>query len=351
MGRKKIVTPDDVRDARRRTLRNANITGGDTVSESDRVRQAAQRQEVSQHVKPRRSARLASSVTVSADGSGTPPSTSSSSRVGRSAARLSTPVRQYRPCRPRHIGLLTPQRRVGRGDPRPRREVVGKVAMLGERCGTSGRSPLMGSNQVIHHVARATKSQEVLMLEAVMGVDQGKLNVDTRLNLVPMDSSLHGAYDAGLWCYLPTMPVLLRLYKALELKQLDGWTGRHPPHQNKSGFIHHELVFPFDGAGMDFHVVPMMSWDVNSHIPIAKKLPNGEYKTVSYVAPFTTPSGKSRLPLVSMHCSPYFVVSKAYWALTVKGAQMPFYVHAEERIVRKIGKILTRRSDDDHADH
>ena len=58
-----------------------------------------------------------------------------------------------------------------------------------------------------------------------------------------------------------------------------------------------------------------------------------------YSSPFV--DGQPPLPNVTIHCSPYFVVYKAYLALTDKEAVLPAYMEYEEQLIRKIGEIMT----------
>ncbi|KAL1739719.1 hypothetical protein HDZ31DRAFT_68651 [Schizophyllum fasciatum] len=117
-----------------------------------------------------------------------------------------------------------------------------------------------------------------------------------------------------------------------------------PPHKNAAGFIHHEEVFPLDGKSRKFRFVPTLAWNKNCYITIIKQLRNGEDKVTHYRPPFVDEDGNPELPLIDLHCSPYFIVSKTYWALTVKDAKLPDYVSNEERQIREIGEIMTGKT-------
>ncbi|KAI5886887.1 uncharacterized protein SCHCODRAFT_02692726 [Schizophyllum commune H4-8] len=251
----------------------------------------------------------------------------------RQAAR--EPAVGYTPQRAPGIDLDTPRGRIRWGDPRPTGASLAKVSLSGTNSALSGVNVSMGI-PIIHHADRKIKSEKLRTMEITFGEDQGKLNLDTRGNLMPVEPSVHEAYDRGLIVFSPTLPDLIKLSNALINKEVDGWTKQRPPYKNAQGFIHHEDVFPLDGTGREYHILPTEKWDHGSHISIKA---DGDIEAQPYKSPFK--EGAPPLPLVTIHCSPYFVVYKAYQAMTKKGAVLPPYMSTEERLIRKIGEILT----------
>ncbi|KAL1739913.1 hypothetical protein HDZ31DRAFT_7875, partial [Schizophyllum fasciatum] len=184
-------------------------------------------------------------------------------------------------------------------------------------------------------------------IETTFGEDPGGINLDSRANLMRLDAAKHAAYDAtgGHCAIVPELPLLTKLYTALEDKEVQDWDKDRPPHKNAAGFIHHEEVFPLDGTGRVFHFVPTMNWDKNHWITVTKRLSNGEDETTPYQAPFTDPEdGSPLLPPMILHCSPYFVVYKTYQVLVRTNARLPAWAHGEEMLVRLIGDIMTGKT-------
>ena len=90
---------------------------------------------------------------------------------------------------------------------------------------------------------------------------------------------------------------------------------------------------------MDYQFIPSVDWRPYVHIPIATQNQDGEYKTEYYECP-SLDATESHLPPVTMHCSPYFVVWKAYWAITTKGHRLPAWARQEEDLIIQIGEIM-----------
>ncbi|KAL1699943.1 hypothetical protein EV121DRAFT_283736 [Schizophyllum commune] len=336
MARKKAAAPPP--SPTRKSRRLASIRGDSssrvpsTPGIKNRAYDAARREHRAREMPLRKSARIRNlppGSTPAPTGSTPPPP---SPRRRPPARKHAAP---YTPQRAPGIDLDTPRHRIRWGDRRPTAASLAKVSLSGANSALSGVSARMGI-PIIHHTDRKTRSAELRKMEIALGEDQGKLNLDTRGNLMPVEATIHEAYDRGLITFSPTIPDLIKLSNALINKEVDDWTEERPPHKNAQGFIHHEEVFPLNGTGRKYHILPTKNWDHGCQISIKT---DDDSVARPYDSPFV--EGKPPLPLVTIHCSPYFVVYKAYLALTEKDAVLPPYMSTEEKLIRKIGEILT----------
>lgn len=55
----------------------------------------------------------------------------------------------------------------------------------------------------------------------------------------------------------------------------------------------------------------------------------------AYCFPYDKP-----FPIIDLHCSPYFVVWKAYKTLQNRKISAPAHLRAEERLIREIGDLM-----------
>lgn len=248
----------------------------------------------------------------------------------------------YVPRRPKAIGHITPQRNIIKGDPRPRVEDLEKVAPAGARCGVTKRNNRLKSIQISHAADRGTCGADLLLLEVMLGMEYKKLNLDTRPNLIFLTVEIHSAYDHGFCVILPMLSTLSILSQAIKRQEVKGWTRKKPPVRNAQGYIHHEDVFPFTLAGRKFRFVPLLSWDGDQpSIQCWTDHADGTVTRTTYDPPFTTPTGQAVLPVLTLHCCPYFVVWKAFKILSKPGAQVPEYALQEAKLVLKIGAMMT----------
>ncbi|KAI5830949.1 hypothetical protein K523DRAFT_415431 [Schizophyllum commune Tattone D] len=305
----------------------------------NRPREAARRALRAQELPPRRSARIRDLPPKSyKPPPGSPPSPPPSrSRPPDNAYGARKPVASYDPQRPQGIDLDTPRRRIRWGERRRGAKSLKKVSFSGLNCSVSGEDSKMGV-QIIHHTDRAADPDDLRQMEITFGEDKDILNLDTRGNRMPLNAALHAAYDNGLIVFSPTVPDLTKLHNALVNKEVTGWTEERSPHKNSQGFIHHEEVFPLDGTHRKLHVVPTALWSKKSVVSIQGE---GDSQPKPHYAPFEDADGNEILPLITTHCSPYFVAKKAYWALTDKKAVLPAYMATEEHLIREIGEIMT----------
>ncbi|KAL1751075.1 hypothetical protein FB107DRAFT_222704 [Schizophyllum commune] len=337
MARNKTAAPATPRKSPRLAARNGSNPDRAPAAPvaKKRARDAARRTQLAQALPPRRSARIRSmppkSYKPAPESTASPPSVPPSQcRPPDNAYMPHDPVPSYKPQRSEAMEPNTPRRRLKWQESRPTADHVAKVALSGRNCSLSGSAI---SVQIIHHTGRGTEEPYLKQMEITFGEDEGCLNLDTRGNLMPLDASVHDAYDDGFCVFSPTASDLNKLHTALVHKRVDGWSGEKPPHTNAHHFIHHEEVFPMDGAGRKYHVVPSVDWDTNQCVPIKAE---GDAQAEFYRA-----SANKPLPLVDLHCSPYFVVYKAYWALIEKNIVLPDYMRIEEQLIRKIGEIMT----------
>ncbi|TRM63458.1 hypothetical protein BD626DRAFT_385605, partial [Schizophyllum amplum] len=247
----------------------------------------------------------------------------------------------YKPYRSAAIGFITPLGNVLVDDPRPDPEDLMKVAPAGARCGATGQSNKGKNVQVSHAADRATCVGDLRSMEIAFGMKLFELNLDTRPNLIFLTADMHVYYDRGLITIIPLLPVLNKLFIALTEQTLDDWAWDKPPQRNSRGFIHHEDVFEFSNAGRKFRLVPLSTWGTETGIQIMTKRPDGTFRGKLYNPPFTTPTTrKPQLPLTTLHCSPYFAVWKAYWAINQPDVVWPSYVEEEMALILQIGEIM-----------
>ncbi|KAI4522039.1 hypothetical protein K525DRAFT_199784 [Schizophyllum commune Loenen D] len=281
----------------------------------------------------RRSSRLASRQVLPNYKEGSSSTFSVPSAPDLNYALPKAPKRVFRPFREERIGWITPTKRITYKDPRPKAKKIHEVAPTGDKCPLTGRSQASKVNQNAHLVEASTKDDDVEKMEESFGVVEGSLNLHTRLNLVPLSADMHISMDASLMIIIPVLSDLQKLYDALDSKTVKDWDDKVPLKKNRAGFIHHE-------QGRDFHAVPLLNWG-DGPIPFVKRYENGGSRTGAYGPPFFR-RGKPILPLMKLHCSPYFAVWRAYKTLEEVGlAKAPKYMTEEAKLVVKIGKLLT----------
>ncbi|KAL0957225.1 hypothetical protein HGRIS_001039 [Hohenbuehelia grisea] len=93
---------------------------------------------------------------------------------------------------------------------------VNKVCPHGNRCLISSCDPRNGV-QYVHLVPRALWQEDPLMtkLEWYWGMTRGTLNLDTRYNVFPCASQLHGILDVSGWGLLPPDDVVNQYHERL----------------------------------------------------------------------------------------------------------------------------------------
>ncbi|TRM63444.1 hypothetical protein BD626DRAFT_456798 [Schizophyllum amplum] len=252
-----------------------------------------------------------------------------------------SPTQVYKPYRRAHIGFITPPGNRVKEDPRPSPEDLEKVAPAGARCAATGKGNKNRLLQIGHVADRATCIAHLRAIEIAFGLEPEEMNLDTRPNLIFLTPDMHASFDRGLWIILPMKSVLNKLLMALLTKTSHDCDREGEPKKNSHGFLHHEDVFEFSDAGRKFMLVPLSNWDEDEPITIIKRNSMGKLAPKVYTPPFVTPvTKKPQLPLMTLHCSPYFVVWKAYWALTRPGVTAPEYATAEVRTVMHIGQIM-----------
>ncbi|KAL1734969.1 hypothetical protein EV714DRAFT_280619 [Schizophyllum commune] len=318
--------------------RKSSGTASRTTSKRTSAHLAAQRQQrvEDQRTGIRKSTRLAARAAQA--------NSSSTASTGSDCSAPRTPKRKaYKAVREARIGHITPQYRITSEDPRPRARDVAAVAPTGSRCAGSGKSKENKTVQVSHIVDRATPPEELTKLERALGALLDSLNLDQRLNLVLLSSEIHIPFDKRLLIIIPTLPDLEKLYVALDKKVVIGWTGEKPPRKNKAGFIHHEEIFPFLSLGRDCRVVPLLIWG-DAPIVHIKHLPDGTTRDRTFKRPFTTPTGRPKLPLTKLHGGPHFFAFKAYKTLTHEDLANKEVVRAyaaeDVSLVMRIGRIM-----------
>lgn len=244
----------------------------------------------------------------------------------------------------RAIGALaatiSAQGNIDGSTPRPPREPLIRISPLGEMCVITLFDNGNGTVQDMHVMGRTAAAAVVVGLEIVMGLQPDTLHLDTRLNRVFVEIAIHTAYDRFKCAFFPKIEDLQRLLRALRQQPITSAEGDRLL-RRRDEFLHHEKVFP--RAVRQFHFVPFSTWSENIPITCRTAVDEQEYRT--YRAPFTAGpnNNEEALPIIKMHCSPYFVVWQAYVALSKPGTQAPVYVQHEARVIKKIGHAMRRR--------
>ncbi|KAL1713954.1 hypothetical protein EV715DRAFT_210530 [Schizophyllum commune] len=234
------------------------------------------------------------------------------------------------------------------GRPRPNQLAVTFVSEDGTlRCAGTGQSNQNGTVQFCHIADRSISSAEKRQLEIVMGHEPDGLNLDTRLNLIPLCVEIHIPMDLGKVILLPTAPWLSKLRTALASKKIDDWKKRRAPRANSEHYLFHEDVFSPDTV-VDVRIVPLLKqWSNESGIQYITRNKKGKIVRQLFEPPFTTKKGEPVIPLMRVRCSPFFLAFKANWALTKPNAgKEPKYVKSEVRELKRIGKLMRREIDD-----
>ncbi|KAL1742949.1 hypothetical protein HDZ31DRAFT_42104, partial [Schizophyllum fasciatum] len=242
---------------------------------------------------------------------------------------------------------ITPKKNIDKKTARPPMDDLIDVSFAGDNCSVSNRSNNNGSNERAHILARATHRSIVQTLERKLGLLPGQLCLDTRLNMAFLSAEIHKAYDRLRCVFLPSVKVLGELLLVLQNPQeaaANNWPDRAVI-TNDDGYIHHEEVFPCEIR--EFYFVPLSNWAEDIAIPHVKHLSDGTIKHKLYTAPFVKWDRTPSLPLVNLHCSPYFIVYGAYLAL--QHAKAPSFFKRHVRLVKQIGELMYEGDSDESS--
>ncbi|KAL1715843.1 hypothetical protein EV715DRAFT_206626 [Schizophyllum commune] len=225
--------------------------------------------------------------------------------------------------------------------------LIGNIAFLRSRPGhqdLTDKSPLgricvvtLGDNnegivQDCHQVDRAQMANPKLVagFETIMVLDPGTFDIDCPENRVFLDANTHIALDNGHIVLFPVYQDLRRLLDALQKKVLDPIEGQQEsPQRGPKGFTHHKDVFPNDIR--QFHIAALSTCRSTIH----RKNSVDSIEQTAYCFPYDKP-----FPIIDLHCSPYFVVWKAYKTLQKRNISAPAHLRAEERLIREIGDLM-----------
>ncbi|KAI5886935.1 uncharacterized protein SCHCODRAFT_02752494 [Schizophyllum commune H4-8] len=354
MGRKKRVARGASSDAPpTRTLRPRSALTGrvPTLKERAAYRAAQEQERVQRLPPPPPSIRSAS---FSASRSSPAPSLADS-EISEYLPPPSTP--SWRPRRPPSIGWLSPQRRAD-PDSRPCAEALRLVSLSGDRCPFTGMERCDYTVHISHGVDRAAKPADLRDIERSYGLGPGEYFVNSRLNYVYLSIDIHAPWDGypgkdhpSKVIIIPVMSDLQKMYTALTDKVVSDWPwGTVEPHKNAEGFIHYEEVFPFTETGYYYRIVPLNTWGKAGIQRITERR-DGTIQQTLIRPPFTTNSGKPRMPLKRLHVNPYNMVWKTNKILKDQdNSVVPEYALPEVNLIRKIGAIMTGLVDPDAAD-
>ncbi|KAI5889343.1 uncharacterized protein SCHCODRAFT_02585602 [Schizophyllum commune H4-8] len=225
--------------------------------------------------------------------------------------------------------------------------LAGNIACLASRPGHQDlidKSPLgqicvvtLGDNnegivQDCHQVDRAQMARPKVAkgFETIMVLEPGTFDIDCPENRVFLDANTHITMDNGHIVLLPVVQDLRRLLDALQKKVLNPIEGQEEsPQRGPNGFTHHKDVFPNDIR--PFHIAVLST----CRSPIHRKLSVDSIEDKTYYAPYDEP-----FPIIDLHCSPYFVVWKAYKTLQKEHVHAPAHLSQEEELVRQIGDLM-----------
>ncbi|TRM63441.1 hypothetical protein BD626DRAFT_431198 [Schizophyllum amplum] len=223
---------------------------------------------------------------------------------------------------------------------RPPRGPLIAISPLGEICVITLFDNGNGIVQDMHVMGRATPAMVIRGLEIVMGLEPTTLYIDTRLNRVFVDVAIHTAYDRFKCAFVPMLEDLKRLLMALQHVNIASADGPGVLRSRDGKFFHHEKVFP--RAVRQFHFVPFSTWSDNT--PITRRLSIDKRECQVYYAPFSTgpDNNEEALPIVEMHCSPYFVAWQAFVALSKPGTRAPKYIKHEANLIVAIGQAMMK---------
>ncbi|KAI4518554.1 hypothetical protein K525DRAFT_250315 [Schizophyllum commune Loenen D] len=217
---------------------------------------------------------------------------------------------------------------------RPGHQRLIEKSPLGRICVITWLDNSTGAVQDCHILdrCRAGDPDIVRGFETIMVLDPYSFSVDCTANRVFLDSSTHIAFDNGHIVFFPTERDLNRMLSALKKEVLAPIEGQQEsPARNAEGFTHHKDVFPDDIR--PFHVAILSS--CGRCVMRMKTLDSSSSEHDTFEPPFDEP-----FPIVQLHCSPYFVVWKAYKTLRNSEVHAPAHLSKEEQLIRDIGEIM-----------
>ncbi|TRM63415.1 hypothetical protein BD626DRAFT_271446 [Schizophyllum amplum] len=338
----KSVTLENVRDARRKTLRERN-SAGRAITAQDIVDAVC--------VVPGRNGRALKTTSPdrcerssSAEASDEPNHPPSSDAEADQYTGTPTPAKRTRRATTGPGTYITLPDRLVMGDPRPRAEDLVGIIADELRCGPSGQS---GKNHTVQlsHVADRADREMVRRMEIVWGLsgkpDQ-RLHLDQSSNMIFLCVEIHTPFDRGLCLILPTRRDLAILHMALQNKTLPG--RRRKLRRNEQGYIHYEDVFE-RLQDRKYRLIPLSNWSEETGIQHVTRRRDGTVKFELYTPPFLQgPKGKERstLPLFTLRCSPYFAAWKAYCTLDEAEPDVtwPDCFDEDVKLVRRIGALI-----------
>ncbi|TRM63466.1 hypothetical protein BD626DRAFT_568865 [Schizophyllum amplum] len=181
--------------------------------------------------------------------------------------------------------------------------------------------------QVAHFVAQATVEDVLERFDLILGLEKGYFNLHCTSNVVYCSADIHHAMDAGFCLFLPSSDVLQAMRDAIrnfgvppdrEYEPRSQVNAAIPPEtpRNSAGYVHHELVFGRH-LSRPYRFIPLDCWPENRSIYRVTNVnaDSGDYDVEFFRPPFVR-NGELAMPEVDLHVDPYFVVWKAYVALT-----------------------------------
>ncbi|KAL1703153.1 hypothetical protein EV121DRAFT_208539 [Schizophyllum commune] len=217
---------------------------------------------------------------------------------------------------------------------RPGHQRLIEKSPLGRICVITWLDNSTGAVQDCHILDRCCAGDPGIVrgFETIMVLDPYSFSVDCTANRVFLDSSTHIAFDNGHIVFFPTERDLNRMLSALKKEVLAPIEGQQEsPTRNAEGFTHHKDVFPDDIR--PFHVAILSS--CGRCVMRMKTLDSSSSEHDTFEPPFDEP-----FPIVQLHCSPYFVVWKAYKTLRNSEVHAPAHLSKEEQLIRDIGEIM-----------